>query len=88
MKKLVQAKTGLKPWDQALVFRDRFMINSHKLVKHGLHQGCIVLLTKPASMQIFIKGLDGKTSTIEVDSTWLIQWVKVLVEDIVGPPPD
>ena len=88
MEKSVQAKTGIKPWDQYLVFGDSLLIKSNKLSEYGLHQGCIVQLEEGPSMQIFIKGLTGKTTTIRVHRTWPARWLKLEIQQRLGISAD
>jgi len=59
------------------------LINSLNI---GLKFCCIVLLSIVVQMEIFVKGLDGKTKTLNVKSSYRMAKVKEMIFDNDGIP--
>ena len=89
VKAKVQDKEGISPEDQRLLYRgqqleDEYTIDDYQIDKNStLH----LVMRLRGGMCIFVKTLNGKTITIEVDAEEEVSKIKAKIKDKEGIPP-
>ena len=90
VKARIQAKQGMAPEQQCLIFAGKQLRDSCSIGSCGVFGGCTLHLVGclRGGMQLFVETLTGKTITLEVESSDTIDAVKTKIEDKEGIPPD
>ncbi|XP_053181036.1 uncharacterized protein LOC128364518 [Scomber japonicus] len=92
LKTLIQQKLGYAPESQKLTFVNGQMVtlndDSRSVMSYGLHSGCQVslLVTQPATIQVFLRNEKGKVSTYDIKPDVTVDDFKRKVEAREGVP--
>jgi hypothetical protein len=90
VKAMIQAKCGMAPEQQCLIFAGKQLRDSCSIGSCGVFGGCTLHLVGclRGGIQVFFKTSTGYTFTLEVESSDTIEMVKVKIYDKMGIFPD
>ena len=87
----IQDNEDIHPNQQWLIFASKQLEDSHTLSDYDINKESTLYALSSilyGSMQIFIETLAGKTITLKVESSDMINNVKAKIQDKEGIPPD
>ncbi|KAF8084023.1 hypothetical protein N665_0738s0012 [Sinapis alba] len=89
VKGMIQDKEGISTHRQILIFAGQVLEDGCPLTDYNIWMESILLIVFSRDrMQIFVETLTGKTITLEVDSSDIVESVKTKIQDKEGIPPN
>ena len=90
VKRIIQAKEGMPSDQLRLIYAGKQMEDDRMVCEYNIQPGSSIhlVLRLRGGMQIFVKTLNGKTITVEVDALETIRNVKAKIQDKEGIPPE